>query len=485
MAQAKGILPRREDRVIKSPAAEGYFISVSLLPDITRPEVEALLRDHVSRLVDELVARLPDDYGGPNRLAGIGSGGDRVAAVAVGFAPSFFLRDGAARFDPPLQLPACLTSLPPNVPGTSVSAEIMFYVVSLSEARVCAFISGLWAARPNGVVAVDVDRGYQRLDGTEAFGYADGLRNVSWNDRFGVAFIHRDDGEIEEPPVVEGGSYMAYLKIVQNPDAFAQLDATQQDQVIGRQRDGTRLDLVGQNVPPRREPSEPPPDGLPAASHVRKVGPRGPHDDVQIFRRGLPFIETVSGQVRVGLQFVSFQASLDQFDVVFNDWMMNPHFPTQGGGVDALLDPARAFATIERHGFFFIPPYEEGRFIGATLFEEDTEGRGRRRTTGRIAIRKRVVDPNNPGARFERGGFRFQIIDQATGSVVAELTTDSKGHAITEALEIDKTYVLRELPHPERGNIQPAPDDTFVLDRPRMVRRPQNTITQPGPYGVR
>ena len=98
-------------------------------------------------------------------------------------------------------------------------------------------------------------------------------------------------------------------------------------QVIGRTKDGTRLDLVGQGVDPKREPADPPPNLLPTA-HVRKAGPRGPHDDTQIFRRGLPFFETTpDGQVRVGLQFCSFQASLDQFDVVFNDWIASRQFP--------------------------------------------------------------------------------------------------------------------------------------------------------------
>jgi hypothetical protein len=42
------------------------------------------------------------------------------------------------------------------------------------------------------------------------------------------------------------------------------------------------------------------------------------HDLGCPFRRGIPFIETTSdGQLRVGLNFCSFQASLVQFDVVF------------------------------------------------------------------------------------------------------------------------------------------------------------------------
>lgn len=33
---------------------------------------------------------------------------------------------------------------------------------------------------------------------------------------------------------------------------------------------------------------------------------------------------TPAGDLKVGLHFCSFQASLDQFDVVFNDWCITP-----------------------------------------------------------------------------------------------------------------------------------------------------------------
>lgn len=84
-------------------------------------------------------------------------------------------------------------------------------------------------------------------------------------------------------------------------------DDAVRDQVIGRHRDGTRLDLAG--IDPKREPADPQPN-LPPGSHVRKAGPRGRHEDVQIFRRGLPFMEVEEGRVRVGLNFASFSLRL-------------------------------------------------------------------------------------------------------------------------------------------------------------------------------
>ena len=72
-------------------------------------------------------------------------------------------------------------------------------------------------------------------------------------------FVHRDGRELDEPAWADGGSYMAYLKILQRPEQFAALpeDATR-DQVIGRTRDGTRLDLAGQGTDPRHEPASRP-----------------------------------------------------------------------------------------------------------------------------------------------------------------------------------------------------------------------------------
>jgi Dyp-type peroxidase family len=123
-------------------------------------------------------------------------------------------------------------------------------------------------------------------------------------DRLEVIFVHRDRRDLDEPAWADGGSYMAYMKIRQFPDAFAGLPTEQQDAAIGRRRDGSRLDLAEQTHP-EDEPSEPA-VGLPANSHVRKTGPRGPHDDTQIFRRGLPYLETTSdGEFRVACSFAA------------------------------------------------------------------------------------------------------------------------------------------------------------------------------------
>lgn len=215
--------------------------------------------------------------------------------------------------------------------------------------------------------------------------------------------MHRGGRELDEPAWADGVSYMAYLKIRQHLDRFAELpDNVARDAIIGRTRTGERLDLQGRHISPKQEPATEP-VGLPATAHVRKVGPRGGHDNTQIYRRGFPYMETTpDGELQVGLQFCSFQASLDQFDVVFNDWSLNRQFPPlpdgAATGADALLDPNRGLTSIEKVGFFFVPPHEDEGVAAAAVFATPAAHR-RARETGRLVVHKRVTDPNEPAVR--------------------------------------------------------------------------------------
>lgn len=198
MAQAKGILPRRDDREVlyKNPQTCGYFVAVKLDPAIDRTRAEAWL-GAVSGLVDELVERLPPERGEEK--------GRKVAAVAVGLAPSFFTTGGASRFNPPVEPPAAFatdvplpSAAPPLANVPLVDADVLFYIASVFEARVNAFISKLAQMRPE-VQAIWLERGYQRVDGTEPFGYKDGLRNIRSPERPRFAFVHREGRELDEP----------------------------------------------------------------------------------------------------------------------------------------------------------------------------------------------------------------------------------------------------------------------------------------------
>jgi deferrochelatase/peroxidase EfeB len=472
MTQAKGILPTHGDRdVLRDPRSCGYFVAVTFVDALDREGAQAWLTA-LTPLVDELVAPHPPEE-------------PPAGAVAVGLAAGFFLRDGQPRFQPALQVPAGFSSRAvPAPPGQPLGGDALLYLVSPYEARANAFISAI-AAHP-AVTAVRLLRGYQRIDGTEPFGYADGRRNVEPVKRPVVVFVH-GDRHLEEPEGAFGGSYMAYMRIVQHPEAFAQIAPDAQDEVIGRKKDGARLDLVGRDIPPREEPPDPP--DIPQAAHVAKVGPRGRHDDTHIFRRGLPFMDTTpASKLEVGLNFCSFQASLDQFDVVLGDWALNPAFAAKPGdpapGVDALLDPARGLTEVAECGLYFVPPVDDDRrFIGATLFDQPPDHRAAK--TGHLAVLKRVRAANDPAARFERGGFSFQVIDVNGQPVGEPFTTDSTGRAIFSGeLQIGQSYALREVARPQIPNLQPAADQPFTMDTPRKVVRLDNIVSQPGGYGA-
>lgn len=479
MAQAKGVIPRLEDKELlyKNPQTCGYFILAKLDPALTRPDFEALLGS-LDQLIAVLVEREAPEGGAEK--------GRKVASVAVGLGPSLFAPD---RFSPPLikpagfrttvtsgsELPEVATPLPHEVAPLSdapkAEADLLFYVASTMEARVNAFLSDL-AALP-AVKALDLERGYQRLDGTEPFGYKDGLRNIKSSERSMRVFVHRDDRHLEEPRWADGGTYMAYMRINQNPAGFAALgDDAARDGAIGRLKNGERFDLPGQNIDPHDEPDTQP---QPPNGHVGKVGPRGLHDDNEIYRRGMPFVETVEGQLRVGLQFVSFQASLDQFDVIFNDWAMNPNFPSPEAGRDALLDPGKGLVSFEKVGLFFVPPYESEGLAAAVLRPEST-GKPK---AGRLVVRKRVTDPSDPSKRFERAGFSFQVFDSAGQPVGGEFRTDSTGRAVApEELPIGPTYTVRELASPF-GEKTPLQTVTFTMDHPHKEVAIENKFTEP------
>jgi Dyp-type peroxidase family len=484
LAQAKGVLPRSEDRDVlyRNPRMCGYFVAVKLDPAMDRSGVETWLAG-VDRLVAQLVARLPRVDGVP---------GDKIASVAIGLSPTFFRLDGQPRFAHP-EPPASFSSgvpLPNESPLLSavpaVDADLLFYVASTCEARVNAFVTQLAEMRPD-VQRLSLDRGYQRVDDSEPFGYRDGLRNIPRSERSTFVFVHTRGRECDEPSWADGGTYMVFMKILQRPERFAALaDDDARDRVIGRTKAGIRLDLVAEGTPPHQEPPLPEPD-LPPTSHVRKAGPRGARDDIQIFRRGLPFLETTpDGQLRVGLNFCSFQASLDQFDVVLNDWMLNPSFPPQGGGAtpDALLDPGQALTQVEKLGFYFVPPHNEKGLVRA-IFPEG--GTGRRPTTGQLVVRKRVIDPSDAARRFERRGFRFDVIDEAQGRVVvgSEFVTDSTGRGLCPVgLVNGRSYLLRELFSPVDNIL--LGETRFTMERRSQLLCITNEVTQPNtPYATR
>lgn len=460
---ARGVVPHQpDDPVLKAPYAHGALMFATLRPDLDRSGLERWLIK-IEPLVQALRASMDED-------------GNRLATVAVGFAPSFFTPQGAGepRFAG-VAPPAGFAELPPMPLGTPVSADLVFYLVATAEAEIAKFVTGVSATAPD-VTTLEVEQGYKSFPDKEAFGYADGVRNARAN-RNDVVFVDAD-GQPEEPRWAIGGTYMSFLRITQDVGAFGQLPASEQDNVIGRDRAGRRLDQPSATSVADEDDF---PGDLPAAnSHVRKVGPRGgaDRDATQIFRRGLPFFEVKDNRVIQGLQFVSFQASLDQFDAVYGRWMLNADFPRQGTGQDALV--VRGLMNVERWGFFFVPPDSDDP-IGTIMLKPDPETR--RTKTGRVAVRKELLDANGNPSRGDLGGFTFQITRPDGTPVGAPFTTNSHGHALSE--EIDSgDYKLTELPpQPPQPQMDPAAPQDFALTSAHVVLRVKNQLPSgAGPY---
>lgn len=456
MRQARGVLPRKNDWVISKPEAEGIFIFVTLRPDLDRAGAMAWL-GRVDTLIQELRSQ-------ENKAK------ERLATVATGFGPSFFTVNGQPRFGDILAPAGFGAPLPPVPSGVQVLGDVMFYAMSVSEAVAARFLTGLWATRPD-VTSIQIERGYQRTDGTEAFGFKDGVRNVPRSERAEVALVDTDRLP-EEPEWADKGTYLAYLKIAQDLDRFAQIENP--ERLIGRRRDGSRLDLpVGTD--PHQEPefsgAEPP-----TSCHLRKAGPRGAvRDRTRIFRRGLPYFEAgPDGALHVGLQFVSFQASLDQFKVVFNRWMMNPNFPQPAPGrADDLI--SQSLITIERWGFYFVPP-DSNDPIGTVIFKPPPVPK--KPKVGRVAVRKRVLEESGQESMADLSGFRFRVLAGTGQPVGGEFETDSAGHALSDEIPTDADYSLEELAPPPP--FQPPPPIPFRLDAKRKVLRVENRVPPGG-----
>lgn len=480
MAQAKGVLPRREDREVlyANPQTSGYFVGIRL----TSPASEQLIEwlGTVDAAIDQLVARVP-------AFAPRESGkGDKIASVAVGLGVRFFdLLNAGASPERQIEVPVGLRAETAPAAGwfgviPQNDADVMLYIAATRESRVHEFLTAV-AGSPI-IESIVLDRAHQRPDETEVFGYRDGARNVRKVERSKVVYVDTDGQQPDEPAWSDGGTYMVTMRIAQNTDAFAALPSAEaRDSVIGRNQTGDRLDLVGESVHPHEE-SASWPDSVPGTAHVRKAGPRGTHDDTQIFRRGMPFLEVENGRLRSGLHFCSFQANPAQFETVFSDWMLNPRFPNRPDGSqpgpDALFSsvPVGPFTEILHAGLYFVPPSDAAGLSSVLRPKTPTRIKAK---SGRLAITKRVVDPSDENARFERGGFRFHLEDDQ-GVVVpgSEFSTASSGRGVCPAeLEIGRNYVLVETGGPSGLVVIPV-RETVLVDRPNVHRVVINSLQQ-------
>jgi Dyp-type peroxidase family len=308
--------------------------------------------------------------------------------------------------------------------------DVLFYVFSLSDALVADFLRAINV--PSVVRQMQLERGYQRANGREVFGQRDGQRNVvPKSDRAKVAFVGPNDAE---PAWAVGGSYLAYIKIEQSISEWNKLDATQQEQIIGRRADGSRVDLPAGTPVEEEGAVAAGAQQPPLSSHVRHAGPRGNanEDAVRIFRRGTPYIECDDTGLVEGLHFVSYSHSVDDFLTILERWMLNAGFPAAGSGVDALIDPARGLTKFIKSGLYFAVPHDE-RFPGAGIFDE---------VGGRLVVRVFVNGPN--GQPDTTASLEGATITVAFNGQSETGVTDAAGRALFTGLPVGVALTVTE-----------------------------------------
>lgn len=190
----------------------------------------------------------------------------------------------------------------------------------------------------------------------------------------------------EQSSIHAGGSFLAFLKFEQNVAAFRRHQDLVEDKLrrpedgfhyapafgIGRLRDGCPLHQAWKLPLPdastfnsfdfaSEHERDPATSGCPFHAHIRKMNPRVNDPDhfagrdtiirAQPVRRGMVYDPNGDLQQSshrrdgiwpaegVGLLFMAYMANVTrQFELLHNNWAMNPNFPHPGnGGVDGLL----------------------------------------------------------------------------------------------------------------------------------------------------
>jgi deferrochelatase/peroxidase EfeB len=273
-------------------------------------------------------------------------------------------------------------------------ADLAVQLIAKSEFAVERAVVDLWTWTSSAQIPLQVHtvyNGFKREDGRSWLGFHDGVNNIESSQRRGV--IEAAGGN---PAWMDGGTYMAFLRLALDLVAWRQLPLAHQEIIVGRDKQ-TGCPLVrvdpglepvaiagcpaGPNHPESasyRNPALPGVDqGLLRQSHMHRVNlnrqsPPGDEQNNRIFRQGYEFVESLGGGgLRVGLNFVSFQRSLGNLTRILHlpGWLGDANF---GGVADASapapggLAPLKLVSVIAG-GYYAVPPSAEP-FPGADIF---------------------------------------------------------------------------------------------------------------------
>jgi deferrochelatase/peroxidase EfeB len=229
-------------------------------------------------------------------------------------------------------------------------------------------------------VAASFD-GFGRSDGRGWLGFHDGVSNMPADQRLQAITASAD------PNWMTGGTYMAYLRLPVDMTAWRSLSRTEQELSVGRNKlsggaivhvrseSGRPTPIAARAPSPHASATEvarwrdPPQTSDPTLekAHIARANQTRASPLAsgawRIFRQGYDFFESVGEEMRVGLNFVSFQRDLRVLQQILHqpDWLGDANF----GGTALATDTP--LISVAAGGLYAIPPRGKP-FPGAEIF---------------------------------------------------------------------------------------------------------------------
>ncbi len=234
--------------------------------------------------------------------------------------------------------------------------------------------------------------GFQRDDGRSWIDFHDGISNMKSSEREGAIVIKSRPFEEQW---IEGGTYLAFLRLAVDLTAWRKLNRQQQELLVGRDKltgcplvsldsAGNPVIKTGCPVTGRMDISSPgneaffEPDSVNETilqqSHVQRANhhltPVSDRNSLRIFRQGYEFLESLDSApgFRPGLNFVSFQDTPERLlrMLTQQNWLGGTNF---GGDPKNQLPGMDRFLSLRAAAIFFVPPVvEDELFPGASIF---------------------------------------------------------------------------------------------------------------------
>jgi Dyp-type peroxidase family len=241
--------------------------------------------------------------------------------------------------------------------------------------------------------------GFQREDKRSWIDFHDGISNLkSGAERLDAIKIKENN--IPDERWINGGTFLAFMRIEVNIDTWLKLDRTNQELLVGRDKvSGCPFENVVDGKPVtvnkcpftnttsiidkdsngnfiNHEFFETPQtaDNVILSSHVQRANhhrePISHRDSLRIFRQGYEFFEVsdASPKVKLGLNFVSFQDTPERLIRLLtqNTWLGNINF----GGTDDNQTEKNNLLKIWGAGIYIVPPSNDvNKIPGYELFE--------------------------------------------------------------------------------------------------------------------